>query len=115
MTDEDYMYRKIGRKFAEHSAVKHYEKDYVRGDVTTSTVEGAFSIFKRGMRGVYQHCARSTCRTAPRSTCTGIWPSLSFATATAKRSALMIASVRSKRSRASPARPREHSCCVGGR
>ena len=57
MTDEDYMYRKIGRKFAEHSAVKHYEKDYVRGDVTTSTVEGAFSIFKRGMRGVYQHCA----------------------------------------------------------
>jgi hypothetical protein len=33
MTDENYMYRKIGRKFAEHSAVKHYEKEYVRGDV----------------------------------------------------------------------------------
>jgi len=29
----------------------------VRGDVTTNTIEGAFSIFKRGMRGVYQHCA----------------------------------------------------------
>ena len=29
----------------------------MRGDVTTNTVEGAFSIFKRGMRGVYQHCA----------------------------------------------------------
>ena len=27
------------------------------GDVTTNTIEGAFSIFKRGMRGVYQHCA----------------------------------------------------------
>ena len=35
----------------------HYDKEYVRGDVTTNTVEGAFSIFKRGMRGVYQHCA----------------------------------------------------------
>lgn len=57
MTDENTMYRRIGREFAEHSAVKHYEKEYVRGDVTTNTVEGAFSIFKRGMRGVYQHCA----------------------------------------------------------
>ena len=35
----------------------HYNKEYVRGDVTTNTIEGAFSIFKRGMRGVYQHCA----------------------------------------------------------
>lgn len=25
--------------------------------IHTNTVEGAFSIFKRGMRGVYQHCA----------------------------------------------------------
>jgi hypothetical protein len=57
MTDEATMYRKIGREFAEHAAVHHYNKEYVRGDVTTNTVEGAFSIFKRGMRGVYQHCA----------------------------------------------------------
>ena len=57
MTDEATMYRKIGREFAEHSAVHHYNKEYVRGDITTNTVEGAFSIFKRGMRGVYQHCA----------------------------------------------------------
>lgn len=56
MTDEHTMYRRIGREFAEHSAVKHYDKEYVRGDVTTNTVEGAFSIFKRGMQGVYQHC-----------------------------------------------------------
>jgi transposase-like protein len=56
MTDEHVMYRKIGREFAEHSSVMHYNKEYVRGDVTTNTVEGAFSIFKRGMRGVYQHC-----------------------------------------------------------
>ena len=57
MTDENTMYRKIGREFAEHGAVHHYNKEYVRGDITTNTVEGAFSIFKRGMRGIYQHCA----------------------------------------------------------
>lgn len=57
MTDESMIYRKIGRAFAEHSAVHHYAKEYVRGDITTNTVEGAFSIFKRGMRGVYQFCA----------------------------------------------------------
>lgn len=56
MTDESYIYRRIGREFAEHAAVKHYEGEYVRGDATTNSVEGAFSIFKRGMRGVYQHC-----------------------------------------------------------
>jgi hypothetical protein len=57
MTDESYIYRTVGKQFAEHSAVHHYNKEYVRGDVTTNTIEGAFSIFKRGMRGVYQHCA----------------------------------------------------------
>jgi len=57
MTDESYIYRGIGREFAEHSAVHHQRDEYVRGDITTNTVEGAFSIFKRGMRGVYQHCA----------------------------------------------------------
>lgn len=59
MTDESMIYRKIGREFAEHGAVHHYKNEYVRGDITTNTVEGAFSIFKRGMRGVYQHCAES--------------------------------------------------------
>ena len=57
MTDENYMYRRIGREFAEHGSVNHQRHEYVRGDITTNTVEGAFSIFKRGMRGVYQHCA----------------------------------------------------------
>lgn len=57
MTDESMIYRGIGRQFAEHSAVHHQRDEYVRGDITTNTVEGAFSIFKRGMRGVYQHCA----------------------------------------------------------
>ncbi|MDP8994354.1 MAG: IS1595 family transposase [Pseudomonadota bacterium] len=57
MTDESTIYRRIGRQFAEHGTVLHYNKEYVRGDITTNTVEGCFSIFKRGMRGVYQHCA----------------------------------------------------------
>ena len=59
MTDESMIYRKVGREFAEHSAVHHYANEYVRGDVTTNTVEGAFSIFKRGMKGVYQHCSEA--------------------------------------------------------
>jgi transposase-like protein len=57
MTDEHTMYRRIGREFAAHGAVRHFDGEYVRGDITTNTVEGAFSIFKRGMKGVYQHCA----------------------------------------------------------
>jgi hypothetical protein len=39
--------------------VNHFEKEYARGDVTTNTVEGVFSIFKRGMEGIYQHCDAS--------------------------------------------------------
>jgi transposase-like protein len=57
MTDEARMYWGIGRQFAEHSRVLHGAGQYVRGDVFTNTVEGAFSIFKRGMRGIYQHCS----------------------------------------------------------
>jgi hypothetical protein len=49
-------YRRLGDEFASHDAVNHSAKEYVRGTVTTNTVEGYFSIFKRGMRGVYQHC-----------------------------------------------------------
>jgi transposase-like protein len=56
MTDQAMLYRKIGREFSEHGSVDHEAKEYVRGDVTTNTIEGAFSIFKRGMRGIYQHC-----------------------------------------------------------
>jgi transposase-like protein len=57
MSDEATMYRRIGREFAEHGAVHHYNREYVRGDITTNSIEGSFSIFERGMRGVYQHCA----------------------------------------------------------
>ena len=57
MTDEARMYWKIGREFAEHGRVLHGVGQYAKGDVYTNTVEGSFSIFKRGMRGIYQHCS----------------------------------------------------------
>ena len=56
-TDESKLYYRVGKEFAAHETVNHAAKEYARGDVTTNTVEGYFSIFKRGMRGVYQHCA----------------------------------------------------------
>jgi transposase-like protein len=56
MTDELRAYRRIGYRFASHETVKHSAEEYVRGDVHTNTVEGFYSIFKRGMIGIYQHC-----------------------------------------------------------
>ena len=68
MTDEASWYKLLGDTFDNHEAVNHTNKEYVRRDfswhtgelsqvkITTNTVEGHFSIFKRGMEGVYQHC-----------------------------------------------------------
>ena len=56
-TDESKLYIRVGKEFASHETVNHAAKEYVRGDVTTNTVESYFSLFKRGMRGVYQHCS----------------------------------------------------------
>jgi hypothetical protein len=56
-TDESKLYGDVKIHFAEHSTVRHSAKEYVRGDIQTNTIEGVFSIFKRGMKGVYQHCA----------------------------------------------------------
>lgn len=56
MTDEAGHYLNVGKEFVEHGVVKHGQEEYVRGDVHTNTAEGYFSIFKRGMKGVYQHC-----------------------------------------------------------
>ena len=56
-TDESRLYPEIGKLFAAHETVKHSADEYVRGDVHTNSAEGYFSIFKRGMRGVYRHCA----------------------------------------------------------
>jgi transposase-like protein len=58
MTDEAGQYQKLGADFAEHGFVRHGQGEYGRGDVHTNTIQGAFSIFKRGMKGVYQHCGK---------------------------------------------------------
>ena len=76
MTDEAAYYKSIGADFASHDTVNHSKDQYVRywnevtdkrrpdgkplvvtTTITTNTVEGYYSIFKRGMKGVYQHCA----------------------------------------------------------
>ncbi len=57
MTDDAKQYVKVGKEFASHESVNHSAEEYVRGNVHTNTVEGFFSIFKRGMYGVYQHCS----------------------------------------------------------
>lgn len=56
MTDTALQYENQLGHFAEHSTVNHVDDEYVRGDVHTNTVESYFALFKRGMRGVYQHC-----------------------------------------------------------
>jgi hypothetical protein len=56
-TDEGKWYNELGEHFASHDTVNHSQDEYARGNVTTNTVEGFYSIFKRGMKGVYQHCA----------------------------------------------------------
>jgi len=57
VTDEWSGYFSLGDHFASHESVSHKADEYVRGEVHTNTVEGYYSIFKRGMKGVYQHCS----------------------------------------------------------
>lgn len=58
MTDEAVWYKNINADgyFASHETVNHKREEYVRGNVTTNTVEGFYGVFKRGMRGIYQQC-----------------------------------------------------------
>ena len=65
-TDESALYPDVAKLFQAHKTVKHSAGEYVRieypitGEPTesvhTNSAEGYFSIFKRGMRGIYQHC-----------------------------------------------------------
>lgn len=65
ITDESRIYDQLGAHAGAHLTVNHARGEYVSEarhastlePIHTNTVEGYFSIFKRGMRGVYQHCS----------------------------------------------------------
>ena len=56
-TDESRLYADALNFVEQHESVYHTKGEYVRGETYTNTVEGFFSIFKRGMKGIYQHCS----------------------------------------------------------
>jgi transposase-like protein len=58
MTDEASQYAKLAADFAGHDFVRHGAGEYGRGEIHTNTIEGYFSVFKRGLKGVYQHCGK---------------------------------------------------------
>lgn len=59
MTDESRIYPELGQEFAVHQTIKHSAGEYVRGSVHTNTIENLWSVFKRGMVGIYQHCGEA--------------------------------------------------------
>jgi len=61
LTDQANVYKVIGREFSGHKSVNHAQGAYVgqaEPDIHTNTVENYFSVFKRGMKGTYQHCGK---------------------------------------------------------
>src|SRR5882757_11099286 len=54
-TDEGATSKSLGRLYEKHDSVNHSAGEYVRGDVHTNTIEGYFSILKRGIIGTYHH------------------------------------------------------------
>jgi len=61
MTDDAGQYNNLNKHFSRHDVVKHSQGEYVNLEnptIHTNTIEGFFSIFKRGMKGVYQHCQK---------------------------------------------------------
>ena len=61
MTDEAVQYSRLKDSFASHGFTSHGAGEYVSADdptIHTNTIEGYFSVFKRGMKGVYQHCGK---------------------------------------------------------
>jgi transposase-like protein len=58
MTDEGGAMKLAASDFERHESVNHSIGEYVRGDVHTNTIEGYFSIMKRGINGVYHHVSQ---------------------------------------------------------
>jgi transposase-like protein len=62
LTDEAGQYAHIGEHFAGHAFTRHSAGEYVSAEdrtVHTNTIESFFNVFKRGMKGVYQHCGHN--------------------------------------------------------
>lgn len=62
VSDENYSYQQLHKHVASHEIVRHRQKEYVsrsKPEIHTNTIEGFFGVFKRGMKGVYQHCAHN--------------------------------------------------------
>jgi hypothetical protein len=81
MTDESNVYSHAGTWYASQETVNHSAKEYVRDDVFTNTVEGFFSILKRGVYGVYFHVSEAHLHR--------FWPSSISATRTTPKSGSM--------------------------
>jgi transposase-like protein len=58
MTDELISYKNIGKQFKSHEVVNHSKYEYVRGNVTTNTVESYFGLLKRGVNGTFHHISK---------------------------------------------------------
>jgi transposase-like protein len=58
MTDEGGSMKRIGSEYDRHESVNHSAGEYVRGGAHTNTIEGYFSILKRGIHGVYHHVSQ---------------------------------------------------------
>ncbi len=58
-TDESRLYTQTGKEYAKHDTVNHSKGEYARGEVHSNTIENVFSVFKRGMTGIYQHCGEA--------------------------------------------------------
>lgn len=59
MTDDAGQYRSVGLEFAGFHTVNHGIEEYVRGEAHTNTIEGYFSILKRGINGTYHHVSQA--------------------------------------------------------
>lgn len=59
MADDAGQYRNVGKEFARFETVNHGIDEYVRGDATTNTIEGFFSILKRGVLGTFHHISEA--------------------------------------------------------
>lgn len=53
-TDDLAAYKRPGKTFVTHQTVNHSAKEYARGEVHTNTIEGFFSLLKRGLTGTYR-------------------------------------------------------------